>query len=397
MVVKQTTSNNVGFERLYSVTLGALSANIEATATTTRLDDGVAAEITHAVIRSPIDSSGAAEALRWVGLVIDGKEYDGGDLIKIRGDLDPNQMPPTEFFTDEKLMGSVQTRRKALQFGIGLPDLYEAAMARNPAVPLMNTTVKVKPGGQIAARYKVGNSATTDNTVIEFYGWRYSTKEVLAEWIAKIFGQPYNMVLQDKNAGRRFVLPYSPKTGGVERWGELPGGQDQRGLPGSEIQIRKHIKYAKNTNASTANQKYTLDFEVGNVSNEYENMKFDLANTPEKMYIVQGIGVQPYTANMQQLFVKINGQDIPNDGFRCSSTYNPLRFGRDTETSAAMEVYNHRFVPFPVVSPLFIHGETGKFELLDNGTAIPAGANFGAGVLVCIEMIEIVTNLLKNQ
>lgn len=397
MVVKQTSSNKVTFERLYTVTVGATAAELEATQTTTRLDDGVAGEITHAVIRSPLDSSGEAEALRWVGAVIDDKEYDGGDLIKIRGDLDPNQMPPVEFFTDEKLLGSIQTRRKALQFGVGLPDLYEAAMSKNPAVPLMNTTIKVKPGGKIAARTKIGNTATTDDTVIEFYGWRYSTEDVLAEWIAKIFGQAYNMVLFDRNAGRTFTLPYRPKTRGIKGWGELPGGQEQAGLPANDIQIRKFIRYAKNAKATTPNQRFNLDSQVDNVDNEYENMKFDLGNDPEKLLIIQGMGVQPYSANMQQVFVKVNGQDIPDGGFRTSTTYNPLRFGRDTETAAPLEVYNHRFVPFPVLSPIYIHGETGKVQLLDSGTAIPDGSNFGAGVLVCIEMIEIISDLLKNQ
>lgn len=395
MPVKQTQAAKATFERLYAVTIGALAAETEATQTTTRLDDGVAAEITHMAIRSPLDAVGEAEAVRWISLVIDDKEYDGGDLIKVRGDLDSLQMPPTEFFTGEKLLGSTQTRRKALQFGMGLPDLALAAKQGNPMVPLLNTTVKVKPGGKMAARIKIGNTATTDNTVVEFYGWRYSTVEILDKWIARIFGQAYGIVLQDVNADRQFLLSYPGKTGGSAIWGELPGGQDQRGL--SSMQIRKFIRYSKNAIATTPNQRFELQSQNNNVNTEYQNLKFDIANDPKRLLAVVSIGVQPYTANMQQLFVKVNGQDIPHDGFRTSDTYNPLKFGRDTPTGAALEVFNHRFIPMPVVSTIFIHGETGKFELLDDGTAIPAGANFGTGVLVTTEIIEIISESLVNQ
>ena len=60
-------------------------------------------------------------------------------------------------------------------------------------------------------------------------------------------------------------------------------------------------------------------------------------------------------------------------------------------------MYNHRFRPMPGIEPVFGHGETAKVQILDDGTAIPDGTNFGDGSLVCIECLQIKTDQIINQ
>ena len=112
------------------------------------------------------------------------------------------------------------------------------------------------------------------------------------------------------------------------------------------------------------------------------------------LMIIQKLGVLAGT-NHQQTFIKVNDQDVLNA--YTSPNYNALIFGRDGETATALEVYNHRFRGMPSINPVYIHGETGKVQFLDDGTAISDGTNFAAGSLVCLEALEITSDALKNQ
>ena len=191
----------------------------------------------------------------------------------------------------------------------------------------------------------------------------------------------------DKNVMRSFNLTYGAIPATKENWGKLIGGQDQDGKSGSEIIVKKLLRWARNAKATTANTRYTLEEENSNVDSEYNNMKFDLDD--DELYIINKLGVIAGT-NHQQTFIRVNDIDIL-DAYT-SPNYNPLIFGRDTETAAVLEVYNHRFRPFPSIDPVFIHGETGKVQILDDGTAIADGSNFGAGSLVVLEAITIKTD-----
>ena len=400
----KTQSKKVTFERLHRVSVGAISANILAQTTADRLDNGVSEEICYAIITSPLTTAGVGEALEFVEPYIDGKSYDGGNQLQVRGDLDASQMPPQELFTAEKVLGpeGTGTRRSALIYGLGLPDLAVMAMdsgqgkdARGKGLGnniLRNTTVKVKAGGTIAAQYKCGNSATTDNSIIEFWGYKYHSESALTEYMARVYGRSHQISMFDKNAMRQYNLTYDPVPAIVENWPKLIGGQDQGGKPGSQLIIKKLIRWTRNAKATTVNQRYDLDFESGNVDNEYNDMKFEPKD--DKLIIIAKLGILA-GSNHQQTFIKVNGEDILNA--YTSPNYNALIFGRDGETATALEVYNHRFRGMPSINPVYIHGETGKVQFLDDGTAISDGTNFAAGSLVCLEALEITSDALKNQ
>lgn len=397
MTAIKTQSRKVTFERLYAATVSAISANILATTTATRLDNGVAMEICYAVIVSPLTSAGVGEALEYVTPYTDGKSYDGGNQLQIRGDLDASQNPPVELFTGEKVLGPEGTgsRRSAMIFGLGLPDLAVMPIDQKNGLGnniLRNTTVKVKPGGTIGFQYKCGNSATTDNSILEFWGYKYHQESALTEYMARVYGRAHQINMFDKNAMRPFNLNYTPVPATVENWGKLIGGQEQDGKSGNQLIIKKLIRWARNAKATTANQRYDLSFENGNVDNEYNEMKFDPKD--DELIIINKVGVLCGTQH-QQTFIKVNEQDVL-DAYT-SPTYNPLIFGRDGETAAALEVYNHRFRGMPVINPAFIHGETGKVQFLDDGTAIADGTNFGNGSLVTLEALQIFGDSLKNQ
>lgn len=396
MVIK-TSSKKVTFERLYSVTLGAIAANLLSQSATSRLDNGVSAEICYAVVRSPLTAAGVGEAFEFFEPYIDGKVYGGGGLLQVRGDLDSCQNPPVETFRGDQVLGPEGTgdRRSKMIYGLGLPDLASKPMSAEMGLGnaiLQNTTVKVKPGGTIAVQYKVGNTATTDNTVIELWGYKYATEEVLQQYMARVYGRAHQITMFDKIALRTFSLTYQAIPALIENWGKLIGGQDQDGKSGSEIIVKKLIRWARNAKATTANTRYDLKMDNDQVDNDYNDMKFDLKDN--ELMVVQKVGVICGTEH-QETFIRVNDQDSL-DAYT-SPNYNPLIFGRDTETGAAVAIYNHRFRPMPAIDPVFIHGETGKVQILDDGTAIADGTNFGAGSLVCIEALKITSDLLINQ
>jgi len=397
MTAIKTQSKKVTWERLHRVSVGAISADILAQTAADRLDSGVAMEICIAVITSPITSAGIGEALEFVEPYIDGKSYDGGNQLQVRGDLDASQMPPVELFTGEKVLGPEGTgvRRSAIIYGLGLPDLTVMPMSADKGLGnniLRNTTVKVKAGGTIAAQYKCGNTATTDNSIIEFWGYKYHSEAALTEYMARVYGRTHQISMFDKNAMRQFNLSYDPVPAIVENWDKLIGGQGQNGKPGSQLIIKKLLRWARNATATTVNQRYDLDYETNNVDNEYNNMKF--VPKDDKLIIINKLGIIAGT-NHQQTFIKVNGEDILDA--RTGPNFNALVFGRDTETATIMEVYNHRFRGMPIINPVYIHGETGVVQFLDDGTAIADGTNFGNGSMACLEAIEITGDALNNQ
>ena len=396
-MTNKTGSKKVTFERLFSAVVGASPANTFAQTESLRLDDGFSAEICYAVIRSPLDAAGAGEAIEFIEPYIDGRPYDGGNQIQIRGDLDSSQNPPIETFEGDQVLGSEGTgvRRSKTIYGIGLPDLATKPMSPVNGLGnaiLQNTTVKVKPGGKIAAQYKIGNTATTDDTVIEFWGYKYATEEILQQYMARIYGQAHQIAMFDKITARSFNLTYAAIPALIANWGKLIGGQDQDGKSGSEIIVKKLIRWARNGKATSTNKRYDLKTENIQVKNDYNQMKFDLKTN--ELIVFQKVGVLA-GENHLETYIKVNDQDVLK--VPTSSNYNPLTFGRNTPIGAAVEMFNHKFRPMPGINPVFASGETAKVQILDDGTPIPDGTDFGNGTLVCIEALQITTDLLINQ
>lgn len=389
----KTGSDRVEFQKLFTVTQTTPAALEKKITSTTRLDSGVSAEILWMVARAPLDANGDGESAEWVQPVVDGKTYDGGDKLLSRIDLDSSQAFEPEKLSIEKAVGPVPSKGVMSHYGLGLPDLIGLVENdRTGQAILQNTTVKVKPGGKIAAEYQIGNSALTDNLIIEFWGYLYHTETALEQMMARIYGRSYNLRFFDKNALRTISLQYPARPADVKEWPKLIGGQDQEGKGGSDIIVRKILRWARNKGATTPNKRFTLDHEVSQVVDDFNNMKFDVDD--DELLIINKIGVLGH-ANHQDTFIVVNEKDI--QALPTSSTNNPWIFGRDTGKGAAVKWENHRFKPLRTLNPVFIHGETGKIEILDTGTAIADGTNFDAGSLVVIEMLSLQSKLLENQ
>jgi hypothetical protein len=389
MSTRQTGPEYAEFVRLatYTVTTPGKSANAQTA--NTLLDSNQSAEITHFVIRSPIAPlTGIGDGMEHVQPYVNSKYYDGGNRLLIRADLDTNLMPPTEQITQNKIDGSLGTIKKVVQFGLGMPDM----IAMGSKDILQNTTVKVGPGQTFAVNYMMGDLANAlGNLTVDVYGWRYNTKTILEKYIRNIYGQAYNLRFKDPHFNRDFLLNYPAQSTNANDFTKLIGGQDQGSKSGQMI-VHKLMRWARNSTATTPNQEYQLDIDISHVAQDYQSLKFKPQDN--QLYIFNKLGVRDYTGNLSQVIAKVNGQKVFEPYI--NGIENPYRFGRVTAVSPGMSADQHSFIPPTVTPAIMMHNETGVFELVDNGTSIPA-SDVLSGVLVTVEGLLIEADQLKNQ
>lgn len=387
-MVSPTQSDRVTYETLFDVTItGGVLANIRAKMgedNARKLLTGQAAEITEIEIISPlIGASGIGEALEQITPVIDGKLYLGGDQVIIRGDLDAMYAPPKPTEEGEVTTGPNQGKRSVFKLGTGLPDLA-GIIDREPWRISENTTIKTKLKGTIDFEFLVGNTAITGDFRVIARGWKYETTDVIERYMRLVYGVPRTVPFTDPMTGRDFTYTVPAKSIKAENFTELIGGEDQ---PTDQVTVKRILRWARNKIATTPNTKFPLSFDDGNVNARSNDMDFDIDN--ENLLVLNKIGVRPAT-NHLETSVEVNSLQMLKIE-TVAAAYNDLLFGRapTSAVGAAITVFLHKFKELPMIQPITISNETGKVILLDNGTAIAAGENFGAGSMVVLDGIQV--------
>lgn len=393
-MVNPTNSNFVSYETLYDVTVtGGVAADIRAKAgedNNRKILAQQAAEITEIEIVSPVTAgAGVGEALEQIIPVIDGKLYLGGDQVIIRGDLDAMYTPPKPSNLGEIVSGPHQGIRKVFKLGTGLPDLA-GVINSEPWRIIENTTIKTRVNGTIDFEYLVGNTALVDDVRIIAKGWRYRTKQTIEKYMRAVYGQPHRVPYLDPVSGRDFSFTYPARSITADKFVELIGGEDQ---PPEGVNVKRLLRWARNKLATTPNTPYALSFEDGNVNTREQNMDFDVL--ADKVITLLKLGVRPGTNHLLS-DVEINNEVLTQEETVVSAK-NDLLFGRKTATGAGITSYLHDFRQLPHIQPLSISNETGKIRIKDDGTAIAAGLNFGAGSLVVLDALEIQNPAFARQ
>lgn len=387
-MVTPTSSRRVTYETLYDVTItGGKAADIRENMgedTARKLLSQEAAEITEIEIISPlVAATGAGEALEQVIPVIDGKLYLGGDQIIIRGDLDSVYVPPKPTVKGELVTGPNQAKRTVFKFGTGLPDLA-GDIDQAPWRIAENTTIKTRVEGKIDVQFLVGNTAIIADFRVILKGWRYNERSTIEEFMRRVYGQPRPVGFIDPLTGRDFSYVVPAKQINADKFTELIGGEDQ---PEDGVNVKRLLRWARNSKATTPNTDFALSFDDNNVVARDNDMDFVVDEN--NLIVLNRLGVRP-GANHLLTKIEVNTNKM-NQEETVLDAKNDLFYGRE-ETSAiggAVSVFEHKFRELPNIQPVTISNETGKVIILDDGTAIADGTNFGNGSLVVLDAIQV--------
>lgn len=225
--------------------------------------------------------------------------------------------------------------------------------------PLANTTLKVSD--RFAVEAFAGASDVTQPFKVRVWGYRYEDEEALRRAFGAVYGGSRTAVEQVRN--KSLTIPFPTIEVTEANFSKFAGGVHQ-----DTPKIYPFVRYAKNDDATTANQPYEFRYETGKVENTWEELYFDFSKG-DKALIVTHVGVRD-VANLKYMWFNLDEIDYPYYKYLVEQGYNDFHFGKAYP-------YRHSddeiFFPLPKLEKGYlIHNEIGKLLVQDNGTSISA-------------------------
>lgn len=314
-------------------------------------------EVAFMVVYSPVDAvTGAADDLRYVQLVLDGKNYP---YIWMDGRQDTSMAPPPNRVRN----GRVITFGEPFLGPNGKPN----GILKATCPPFI-----------ASATWKAwaGSTAVTNPFTVELWGYVYDSVSLAAR--VPVYN-PANVVIPDPLNNRSFtVVTKALQAAGDWRgaWTGKAGGTGQ-GI-GNATPVFPLIRQAQNANATTANQAYVPQYQNSSntpaVTNPQDNMYF----TPNarQALLFRRLGVvgpaAPNSTGYDLLSAWINtpGESEirhPAGGIPAAYNSSSLRFGL-----VRGETNNFDGVPYLPQGEQLVTNETAFPTFVDNGTSIPS-------------------------
>jgi hypothetical protein len=286
-----------------------------------------------------VDSTtGNVKKLKYVTLTIDGDEFS---TIRLNSVMAPYETPTFP----------------GVAIDLGVPYLHRPITGRLPAA-WEATCPKIARGKTLGVKVVAEDSLTSTDT---FEVIVKAARVVGAGKLIEVVGAPVidASVTLDSDFYAKKPVPVS-----LETWDELPGGLKQE-----KPQILPWIVYARNAKATTPNQYFDLDYILGNVSESFMNLSWNLVDKSEA-YLVKALGVIPH-ANSKALRLYISGRvtnpEFPTEALPGINFFYPAMF-YDKTTNDSLK----KAGPVFLKKPFLFHGVKGGIQVIDNGTSIPA-------------------------
>lgn len=304
------------------------------------LDSHEVAEVVFMEIFPPVTSTGVAEPLEEIHLVLDDKSHE--EYISILGTDTYLMCPPKNNIFKNGLLAFGTPMIFAVKGG---SPLYEGVC------PKYAKSLKIEA--------KAGAGGITQDYRIRLWGYRYPVQE-LSRLIGSVGGK---LEIRDERTNRTLTVEKPSIAVSWETWTQLPGGLDQA-VP----KINPLIRYARNANATTPNTPYQFRYETGDVAARTENLYFPF-DIWKQALVVHGLGVYA-PANLAWTFLNIDGKDRPKKRIPTTQYNNPLHFGRAYPILPADLPLYYTIPKFD--RPYLIWQDKGYVAVQDNGTSIAA-------------------------
>ena len=292
-------------------------------------------EVWRAELIGPVTAAGIIKKLKYLTLMIDGKEYEPIRLNHL--------MSPAQHMTNVGV---------AVNFG--LPYLWRPIIGRLPT-PMEGTCPKAKKGQTLGIKTIAGEDIlATENYQIILKAARVRSEEKLAE----IIGQPTIPLTFRLNADE---YPKAEHMVSLDTFDELPGGLAQ-----AKPQIFPWYIWTTNKVASSLNTWYDFDYAAKYVDYKWQEVAWNLVNK-DVAYLIKKLGVIPHT-NSSKLRLYVEGR-ITNPEYLTRplperNAFYPPQFD-DTAVNAGLK----RAGPVDIVPPVLFHGVKGGPQIVDIGTA----------------------------
>lgn len=333
------------------------------------------AEVKFVEITSPLSTSGTTEALEFIRPKIDGQDYQGGNLLRIRADADSNISPHRSLMVDAASFGPWGSRVGTFDYGMTMPELVQLGIDRNHSMIIQNTTPKIREAGTIDWTYLVGNSPITGNFRVKVYAMRYTSLDVANKFESLCYSGGRKIDIKDNRNGRDFSTFVAPEYGDAAKdWTKLLGGNDLKLR--NQVEVKRFNYWARNNGATTAGVEFALDYSSSQVKTAEENM--DIQVDDNELYYITELGLRE-SANHNDLIVKTNDKVVWTD--RVKDSINNYTFGRQNSQSASTTFKSYQYRALPKINPIFASNEQLKV-LIKGSSAISTGATFGNGDLV---------------
>jgi hypothetical protein len=282
----------------------------------------------------PVNSdTGIIQKLKYVTLMIDGKEYEPLRINSV--------MCPVESQT-------YVTRA----IDLGIPYLHRPLTGIIPT-SIEGTCPKVARGQPLAIKTVAEDTITGDYQII-----LKAARIKGAGKLVEVVGTPVvdaTFYLNGETYSKS--VPVS-----LETFDELPGGLRQ-----SKPQIFPWFTYARNSQATTVNQWYDFEY-YSKVESMWMDLSWNLVNK-EAAYLVNYFGVIPH-ANSKSARFYIEGR-ITNPEFYIRPlpelNFFPPAMYYDMSVNNSINWAG----PRKLIKPFLFHGVKGGIQVIDNGTQIP--------------------------
>lgn len=350
------TSGNLGAGASTSFTAAAVNApNLPQGL----LNGNQVGEVESIICYSPINqSTGAADDLKYIQLVLDGQQYP---FIYMSGRNDSTMAPA---------FSRVAYKPQFPYISLGQPTF---GLNGTATPPLQATCPKFI--SSVVPMATAGTSAVTHDFTIELWGYVYSSV-VLAQKMPAYGGGNYS--INDARNNRTFVFPYPQVLANQDwrgAWTSLPGGLNQAtgttGLP-----VNKFIRTSLNAVASTVNQAFVPSWTSSNVANPWDNLFFQL--NLQQAILVERYGVRgpaaPNSAGNDLLtgYLAVPNQapqQAPAGGIPAAWLRSDMRYG----LRLGLNLNDYDGVPFLPEGPQLVWNEQAYLTWVDNGVSIGSG------------------------
>lgn len=313
----------------------SLSAGEETTKDVYELSPNEVLEVFRIEIVPPVDTStGTIKKFREVGLLINGEKYP---YIHANSVMFPLEHP----------------NNVAKAVDLGVPITWSKLLGKVPE-PFETTTVKLKEGDTLGV-YAIADESITQDFEVRLLASRVRGADELVKHAPASYTVGFSL---DADVYSKPAIPVTPET-----FNELPGGVGQ-----SKPAIYPWITYARNAQATTANQWYAFDYPTY-VSYEWQKLHWNLVNKT-RAYLVKYLGVIPHD-NSKALRLYVEGREtnpefitrpLPEQNFFPPAMFYDTTVNAGLKHAGPKELFPHRL----------FHGVKGGIQILDNGTSIPA-------------------------
>lgn len=233
------------------------------------------------------------------------------------------------------------------------------------ADPVGSATPKVGPREQMGIQVQNDATLVDRDFCVRVHYWRFKGKDEELRRVLGMSNVTQQIVLENPYKGESEVYTKPTVPISLADFHTLSGGHKQE-LP----KIFPFWTWAQNLLATTPNNWYNFDFEIGHVDEDFKDMHWNFDKTDAVLIMYYMIQPGANIANARIHLESRGGDSEQLQYIVQNNDLNQLPVPQPTDGTQP----KRPFIPMPLAKPQLIWNDKGGPEILDNGTAIAINA-----------------------